>query len=1673
MIFGIKVSYTRMCEEENGYLNMKYNKRAAALIMSATMILSQFSAVVPVTADPSDDSGQDSSQKVEEILAFPGAEGAGRFASGGRAQDVYTVTNLEDYGASEESIPGSLRYGLASNRTIVFDVAGQIELQQPLTFKGLSNITIAGQTAPGDGITLTGWDTNISDSENLIIRYIRFRPGAKNVHNGSDSMDALWGRDNKTFMIDHCSFSFCTDECLSTYRGEDGTVQWSVVSESLTLSGHSKGRHGYGGIFGGDNVTFHHNLIADHTSRNPRIGGGYAGLADADHVATLQVSNNVIYNWGFNTIYGGGFANTNYVNNYLKAGPGTRDDVENRSLDAGESGKAGGFYMNGNYMEGNPDVTADNQLGLKFSGDADGDTKTTIADTPYSSEGIDALEVEPAENIYDEILNQAGAAYPKRDAIDARIASEVANGSGRYINREEEIGGYPVVEEHREDGFDADQDGMADDWEIEQGLNPKDPEDGKIVQDDGYSNLEHYMNSLVDINKEAENPNANLKTENNTQFTLGDPIQIEAEASSNFGYKIAKVEFFNGDQKIAESDQAPYICELNDLADGSYDISARATDDQGNETQTSTSRIHINTPSEKDEIGDLKGWTSVDIGNPQVPGSASLTDDTLSVKGSGKLGKGEGSVKGTDSADATKDDFHYVYQEVDGDTVISGKLNSITAVDNHAFSGFMIREDLDEDSAAAALGLSWVKFTNTTWSAYLAGRDEKGGNFDQLDESLDSVEKAASKGISLVSDIPFMTEGKENGYWMKLKRSGDTFTAYGSVDGKKWTEIGSREIPMNKKVYVGVAVDGNQVANDLHNLNTTRFSNVSVNAEDEDGDDENENTEDQVKPETIDPEGLLESDAFGSSMILNQKATEGKIPSKPGDPGSNISYLLFPTTKDGEKMSMDLKVTGYSITGQPAKNTGIFVGAFNDPTKSGPYATLGFRGYDSTTGSDSLSGYWIKNTGSAGNGSPKYVVEVGARYHVVFEKNDKGYLATFTNTNTGVTDSKQLKYSEMMLTADDEVSYGMALVGASAEVRNLSLETADGNLLYDQNRTYPEDGTAPTVTGITKAEVSEDRSSIDLEWTGEGAAGDGRYVVEVSKDGGKSFEKLGETDRTSYSYVVSEDGTYQFRIAGICKDELTTPVLTEKIEYLHPLEAPVLNTESGDSVITLTWKGVSDADSYDIYRSETEQGEYTLLTNVQETTYIDKVENEQPYYYRVAARNDDNTSNPSEAVFCMATAGHQGEYVYGDDAAVFTVSKKSDDTILSGKKVSLKGKVNKGGTVWLDVNGNTVKTQKVKAGKKFNFRFSIEDGSNDVVLYQKDARGNVSRKPYHFVGLRSYDMMVDAKYKGEDGKTKKGIPTFKSVQAAVSAVPKDNTKPVVIYIRNGNYYEKIDVDSPYISLIGQDSEKTVLYFDKASGSEKPDGSTYGTNGSASLSVSTTGKGFTAENMTISNTFDYVNSPIEGKQAVAFFNNADESIMTNVRFLGYQDTLYANGADMVGARQLYRKCYIEGNVDFIFGRAQAVFDDCDIMSLLPGYVTAASTEPTRENGFVFLNSRLYGADGLDDQSVYLARPWGAGAAVVYKNCYMDSQISDKGYTDMGSNHYQDARYAEYGSYGPGFTVTSDRIQLSKEEADSYTAENVFAADVEKGGYEKAWDWTRSYQELSDQYAVIKK
>ncbi|MBO8131041.1 MAG: T9SS type A sorting domain-containing protein [Candidatus Marinimicrobia bacterium] len=424
-----------------------------------------------------------------QVPAFPGAQGWGMYTTGGRGGRVIEVTNLNDYGS------GSLRYAVENctgPRIVVFRVSGNIDLKSPLDIKN-DNVTIAGQTAPGDGICIRYYPAHI-EANNVIIRYLRFRLGDKK----GIVDDALNARGQRNIIIDHCSLSWSVDEVGSFYDNKNFTLQWCIISESLYHSIHHKGNHGYGGIWGGMGASFHHNLIAHNSSRNPRFcGSRYHNHPELEKV---DFRNNVIYNWGFNSAYGGEKGNHNIVANYYKHGPATNGgEVLYRIVNPSD---ISWWYVEDNYVYGFPDVTADN-----WSGGVQPDGSLELEDLRLD-EPVEYMPVltHTPEVAFELVLADAGAVLPRRDSVDMRIVDEVRNGTATYggvygegkgiIDSQDDVGGWPELRSE-EPPIDSDHDGMPDDWEIEMDLDPNDPSDGPEDMDgDGYTNVEEYLNEL-------------------------------------------------------------------------------------------------------------------------------------------------------------------------------------------------------------------------------------------------------------------------------------------------------------------------------------------------------------------------------------------------------------------------------------------------------------------------------------------------------------------------------------------------------------------------------------------------------------------------------------------------------------------------------------------------------------------------------------------------------------------------------------------------------------------------------------------------------------------------------------------------------------------------------------------------------------------------------------------------------------------------------------------------------------------------------------------------------------------------------------------------------------------------------------------------------------------------
>ena len=491
--------------------------------------------------------------QAQNAPAFPGAEGHGRYTTGGRGGKVIHVTNLNDDGN------GSLRWALSQSgaKTIVFDVSGYIDLKSQLNVS--SNTTIAGQTAPGDGITLRYYTLYFGNCDNVIVRFIRSR--RSQVKDVNDGADATWGRNRKNIILDHCSFSWSIDEVASFYDNLNFTMQWCNITEGLN-AGHNKGNHSYGGIWGGKNASFHHNFIAHVQNRAPRFNGarynwdGYDKTLYENSIQAERVDfrNCVMYNWGNgNGCYGGpGGGYINMINNYYKAGPGTKNKTRVTQVSVSDAsnggdnpfpGYASRYYINGNYVTAasSPEnydwqgVIYDSGLytinGEKYIADPNhyyGENQTYEKNTNgvdcirlKLDEPIDAGEVttHKAQTAFEKVLKYCGASFV-RDACDVRYAEEAENGTttfmGAIVKRagildiindpegteDPTTASYPTLcEEKRPADFDTDGDGIPDEWETANGLNPSDANDGNeyTIDSEGiYTNIEVYLNSLVE-----------------------------------------------------------------------------------------------------------------------------------------------------------------------------------------------------------------------------------------------------------------------------------------------------------------------------------------------------------------------------------------------------------------------------------------------------------------------------------------------------------------------------------------------------------------------------------------------------------------------------------------------------------------------------------------------------------------------------------------------------------------------------------------------------------------------------------------------------------------------------------------------------------------------------------------------------------------------------------------------------------------------------------------------------------------------------------------------------------------------------------------------------------------------------------------------------------------------
>jgi hypothetical protein len=387
------------------------------------------------------------------------------------------VTTLDDSG------PGSFRAACDAEgaRIVIFRVSGTIALKKPIVVRN-PYLTIAGQTAPGDGICLRD-DTFGIATHDVVVRYIRSRLGDESKRE-SDCIDLLHGARN--CVIDHCSATWSIDECLSLSGDvQDCTIQWCLIGESLNQSKHAKGKHGYGSLSRANGpITWHHNLWIHNEARNPRLGDNYGRGSSP----IFDVRNNVIYNHG-GTASGltQGKFEANYVANYIRPGPSSRAKTP---ITVGDKSDLR-FFLEGNVFEGNDPLTRDN---TQFFQPEQFRSQVRTVDTAFT---VAPVKTDSAKEAFERVLAGVGASSPARDAADARLVQHVRSRTGKLIDSQAEVGGWPELKSGKAP-VDTDHDGMPDEWETRRGLDPRNPTDATAdANRDGYSNVEEYINGLV------------------------------------------------------------------------------------------------------------------------------------------------------------------------------------------------------------------------------------------------------------------------------------------------------------------------------------------------------------------------------------------------------------------------------------------------------------------------------------------------------------------------------------------------------------------------------------------------------------------------------------------------------------------------------------------------------------------------------------------------------------------------------------------------------------------------------------------------------------------------------------------------------------------------------------------------------------------------------------------------------------------------------------------------------------------------------------------------------------------------------------------------------------------------------------------------------------------------
>lgn len=846
--------------------------------------------------------------------------------------------------------------------------------------------------------------------------------------------------------------------------------------------------------------------------------------------------------------------------------------------------------------------------------------------------------------------------------------------------------------------------------------------------------------------------------------------------------------------------------------------------------------------------------------------------------------------------------------------------------------------------------------------------------------------------------------------------SAGKFTISGAADNElSQTEVDAKAI--TDKDVTTISYTGDNITTitfKFDGINSCYLHKITVTNEAE----ETEITQQAAMPAAVN----LTATPTGQRLTLSQ--TGGSFAT--GSPLSDtVGYYGFPATDGIYTLEADVTVTECDNSSAH----GVFLGAFDTQATSKMVAVAGIRG------NTNLRGIAVNDSGNLSATQIDATIEAGQTIHIKADKTAEDLLVTMT-TEDGTDYTATLNY-----TNSDSCQLGLILADATATVTNMVYTRGSSEVLYDQNLCYSAVGQAPEITSV-QANLSETREAIVVSWTvNQQASGDGVALVEVSTDG-TTWTEIARTSATSYTYAIDQSGNYQFRVTGYLGAALVEDSQTTDLEYFQrALYTPVVEATASANSVSLSWDAVTEAASYDIYRFYDDTAAQCIATTT-EPAYTDTdILAETPYYYYVIARSADNWSNPSATVWAMPSAGHEGAYLPAEQGAQFTLTEGTDETVFSDA-LTIAGTVDQAGVVRAYLNGVQLgEDQTVAANGAFSYAATLTEGSNTVTLILTDENGDWSRAVYNYRYLptTSINMIVDAAYTGTDGAVDaNGIPTYHTVQAAVDNAAAGN---VTIFVRAGDYKERLVVNAPNITLIGE-GDDTFIHCYPADLYENPDPAKpgYEAGGDMALRCATyiqsTATNFHAENIRFANDYVYGSTDSSNQSADALRCDADGASFVNVTFSGVQDTLY-----MDAGVQTYTNCRIEGSVDFIYSgdAAQALFNDCEIVYInapgrTTGVICAPRTAADDDCGLVFYRCSIIAEDGCPTGSLSLARPWGTDAAVYWIDCYMSDAVDmDETYQEMSGNDPANARFYECGSYGPGYGVNTSRRQISPSQA----------------------------------------